>query len=118
VRDTRTGLECVAGPDKDTTWDEANSWVQSLNLNGGGWRMPTTDELEGLYERIGRSGHNNIALEENWLWVWSVETTAFSHLANVFNPYVGTQSMDRSESGLLRAFAVRSRSDGYCVNNS
>ena len=38
VKDTKTGLEWKAGPDRDTTWAEARSWVQSLNLDGGGWR--------------------------------------------------------------------------------
>ena len=36
VRDTKAGLEWVAGPDKDTDWNEARSWVQSLNLDDGG----------------------------------------------------------------------------------
>ena len=36
VRDTHTGLEWKAGPDKDTTWGEAKSWVESLDLDGGG----------------------------------------------------------------------------------
>ena len=48
VKDTNTGLEWKAGPDKDTNWGEARSWVQSL---GGDWRMPTLDELEGLYKK-------------------------------------------------------------------
>ena len=26
VKDTKTGLEWIAGPDKDTTWDEAKAW--------------------------------------------------------------------------------------------
>jgi hypothetical protein len=48
VEDRMTGLEWKAGPDKDNTWDEARSWVQRLNVDGGGWRMPTMDELAGL----------------------------------------------------------------------
>ena len=41
VKDSNTGLEWKVGPDKNTTWYEAKSWVLSLNLDGGGWRMPT-----------------------------------------------------------------------------
>jgi len=52
VKDTNTGLEWKAGPDKDTNWNQARSWVQSLNLDGGGWRMPTMDEVEGLYKKV------------------------------------------------------------------
>ena len=50
VRDTATGLEWVAGPDKDTPWEEAKTWVESLNI-GEGWRMPKMGELEGLYKQ-------------------------------------------------------------------
>ncbi len=36
VRDTKVGLEWVAGPNRDVTWDEARDWVESLNIDGGG----------------------------------------------------------------------------------
>ena len=32
VIDTETGLEWYVGPDRDTTWHEARSWVESLNV--------------------------------------------------------------------------------------
>ncbi len=48
VRDTKTGFEWKVGPDKNRDWDDARSWVQSLNLDGGGWRMPTMDGLEAI----------------------------------------------------------------------
>ena len=77
VKDTNTGLEWKAGPNKNTNWNEARSWVQSLNLDGGGWRMPTMDELKGLYKK-GRGTHNLTSLLLNttykYLWVWSGET--------------------------------------------
>ena len=42
VWDTKTGLEWIAGPDRNTTWYEAKRWVENLNVAGGGWRMPTS----------------------------------------------------------------------------
>jgi len=50
VKDSRTGLEWVAGPDKDTSWEEARLWVSDLNVDGDGWRLPTIDELRTLYK--------------------------------------------------------------------
>lgn len=40
VKDTKTGLEWVAGSDKDVTWDQAKAWVEGLNVDGevGGCR--------------------------------------------------------------------------------
>ncbi len=40
VKDTKTGLEWKAGPDKSMDWNEARSWVQSLNLDGGAGGCP------------------------------------------------------------------------------
>ena len=37
--DKNTGLEWLAGPDKDTTWYEAKKWIESLTaVAGGGYR--------------------------------------------------------------------------------
>jgi hypothetical protein len=94
-----TGLQWYIGPDKDTNWDQANSWVNSLSIAGGGWRMPTRAELRGLYDAGMRRRH----------WVWSGETSGPTG-AWPFN-----FGLSREHSGLrldhfdTRAFAVRSR---------
>jgi len=111
VRDTKTGFEWVAGPDRDMTWDEANQWVQSLNIAGGGWRMPTLDELESLYKK-GLGNRNMTLLLKNTAWyVWSVETQDSSS-AWTFSFEHGYMTWDaRNFHRGERAFAVRSRSD-------
>ena len=115
VKDTNTGLEWKAGPNKDTDWNEARSWVQSLNLDGGGWRMPTMDELEGLY-KSGAGSHNITPLlkvtSAKYLWVWSGETKGSSG-ARFFIFGSGSRFwIYRGYSNYGRAFAVRSRGDG------
>ena len=111
VKDTKTGLEWIAGPDKNINWKEAKSWVQNLKLEGGGWRMPTTDELRTLYKK-GAGSHNMMPLLKTTGWyVWSGETKG-SLEARYFDFYHG----DRYWYGCygsngLRAFAVHSRSD-------
>ena len=81
VKDTKTGLEWKVGPYKNTNWNQARSWVESLNLDGGGWRMPTMNELEGLYKK-GMGSHNITPLLKatlgKYLWVWSGETKGSS----------------------------------------
>jgi hypothetical protein len=73
VVDTKTGLEWMAGPDRDMTWDEANAWVRSLGTDGGGWRLPTITELKSLFQR--NMGHRNMTplLKTNGWSVWSGE---------------------------------------------
>ena len=112
VKDTKTGLEWKAGPDKSTNWDQARSWVQNLNLDGGGWRMPTMDELEALYKK-GAGDRNMTPLLKISGWaVWSGETKGSSN-ARYFHFRDGSRHWDdRGFSYKKRAFAVRSRSDG------
>lgn len=112
VRDTNTGLEWKAGPDKDTTWNEASSWVQSLNVDGGGWRMPTVDELEGLYKKGKGSRNVTPFLKTTGWWVWSGEKKGLM-FAKFFDFTYGIGSWYTCYfSNPIRAFAVRSRSDG------
>ncbi len=42
VEDAKTGLEWIAGPDRNTTWHEARRWVAGLRVDGGGWSPPLT----------------------------------------------------------------------------
>ena len=115
VKDTKTGLEWIAGPDKDTDWNEAKSWVESLNLDGGGWRMPTMDELAALYKK-GAGSRNMTSLFKTTGWdVWSGETKTSVGAVKIwiFGFYEGTRYLDfRDHSFALyfRAFAVRSLS--------
>jgi len=111
VKDTKTGLEWKAGPDRDTNWNEARSWVQSLNLDGGGWRMPTMGELAGLYKKGRGSRNMTPLLKTTGRWVWSVEKRGSSH-ARLFGFSFGDWYWSaHGDSSNGRAFAVRSRND-------
>jgi len=117
VKDTKTGLEWKVGPDESTTWNEARSWVQSLNLDGGGWRMPTTDELKTLRKQGAGSRNMTPLLKTTGWWVWSGETEGSSKARNFNFDYGFRYWHDRVYStNLFRAFAVRSRSGGLKVS--
>ena len=112
VKDTKTGLEWKAGPDRDTDWNEARSWVQSLNLDGGGWRMPSMDELEGLYKKGASYCNITPLLTPTGTHVWSNEAKASSGARHFSFPYNSRGWDYHSASDGRRAFAVRSRGDG------
>jgi len=80
--DKEMGLEWLAGPDKPTNWHAAKKWVLSLyDFAGGGWRMPTIEELKTLYYQSGESGkgcHIKPNLITTGCWVWSGETKGSS----------------------------------------
>jgi uncharacterized caspase-like protein len=73
VEDTKSGLEWVAGPDRDTKFNEARSWVKSLAIEGDDWRMPTTDELKTLFKRGKGSLNMTPLLKISGYRVWSGE---------------------------------------------
>jgi len=110
VYDEKTNLEWIAGPDKNTNWDEAKVWVESLSVEGGGWRWPTKEELKSLYKK-GAGERNMTPLLKNTGWlVWSDETEG-SESAWYFTFYEGdyTWGPRGGYGGSHRAFAVRSR---------
>ena len=110
VYNTKTGLEWYPGPDEDINWYGAKEWVESLSVDGGGWRMPTKEELRTLYKN-GIKTHNMIPpLKTTGWFVWSGETENPS-LAGYFNFGYGTQYwIDRNHFVNSRVFAVRTRS--------
>jgi len=78
VHDTTTGLNWIAGPDKDTRFEEAKAWVESLKIDGSVCRMPTSKELKSLYERDAWPMNMTSLLKAKrdpvgW-WVWTGET--------------------------------------------
>lgn len=110
VYDEKTNLEWVAGPDKHTNWDEAKVWVESLSVEGGGWRWPTKEELKSLYKK-GAGERNMTPLLKTTGWcVWSGETEG-SEAAWYFFFYDGdyTWGPRGGYGGPPRAFAVRFR---------
>ena len=108
VYDTKTGLEWVAGPDKDIDWNEAKRWVDNLKVAGNGWRMPTPTELKSLYQK--GTGTRNITplLKVTGWYIWSDETRRNSAWFFRLKYGFGHED-DRRNSEDIRAFAVRSR---------
>ncbi|EFK05806.1 conserved hypothetical protein [delta proteobacterium NaphS2] len=105
VKDTRTNLQWLAGPDRNVTWDEADRWVKSL---GEGWRMPTLKELEGLYHKGAGPRNMTPLLETTGWWVWSCETVGKKE-ARSFSFGPGFKGwIFKGNSASERAFAVRS----------
>jgi len=105
VYDLITGLEWIAGPGRNMSWDEAKKWADGLEIDGGGWRMPTRKELETLYqEGKGKRNMTRLLETEAW-WVWTAETDD-SVSSSLFDFSRGTRDWS---SRRPRAYAVRAR---------
>jgi len=111
VYDKKTSLEWYAGPDRNTKWSNAKEWVESLNVAGGGWRMPTMKELRTLYKKGERKLNMTPLLKTTGWWVWSGETKGSSS-AWKFGFEYGRKILLRPRNAAYdssRGFAVRSR---------
>ena len=121
VYDKKTSLEWYAGPNRDTNWNEAKRWVENLTVSGGGWRMPTRQELKHLFKK-GAGERNMTPLLKTtgkYVYVWSGETKG-SLSAWIFGFFVDDNGYERWPGGyeswhgrdhskFVRGFAVRSR---------
>ena len=112
VRDKTTGLEWVAGPNTDMSWYKARDWVESLNIDGGGWRMPTIKELKTLFKKdAGDFNMTPLLKTTEWrFWSGEIESSLLAWRFDFFSGLAYCYKRKLSHDG--RAFAVRSRSDG------
>jgi len=103
IRDTKTNLEWQVGPDRDTTWGNAKAWVDSL---GNGWRLPTVEELHGLYEEGKGTRNIDLVFGMSGWWVWSVKKDSSSAWPFHFRRGYADSYL-RSCSYYSRVFGVR-----------
>ena len=102
VTNPKPSLEWIPGPDRDTTWDQARSWVQNLSVDGGDWRMPTIEELKTLHQK----GDTFLLSNTTGRWVWSISTKG--SYVWLFSFRYGINKWDSpGQSKHYRAFAVR-----------
>lgn len=108
VRDTRTGLLWAASDNgSNVNWHFAKKYVDGYR--GGGWRMPTQDELAGLYDSsITDSGllHKTKLIGLTGGGCWASETRGSE--AAAFSFHLGNRFWSaQSYNHVMRALPVR-----------
>jgi hypothetical protein len=108
VVDRQLDFEWIVGPNEDTTWHEAKSWVERLSVEGRGWRMPTREELGTLYKEGAGSSNMSPSFKSKCRFAWTSEKVNSLH-AWGFCFATGEAFWPRcSYSRGARAFGVRS----------
>jgi hypothetical protein len=74
VLDTRDRLEWYAGPDRQTSWEQARTWVTTLGVAGGQWRMPSKRELSRLFRIADGVSDITPLLYNTGFWIWAGAT--------------------------------------------
>lgn len=114
IYDAESNLEWFTGPDYDIYLVYAKEWVRKLEVAGGGWRLPTREELRTLY-RKGAGRRNMVPVFKTTGWcIWSGEgknkTSDAPSYAWCFSFKDGSESFEAEVFNYnKRVFAVRSR---------
>ncbi len=109
ICDCFSGLEWLPGPDKDMSWKEGCQWVKDLSIGGGGWRLPTLNELRGLFKMNKNRDNLSPLFAISMTDVWSCESQDESS-AWGFNFLPGNQFWTcKTLSRRFRVLAVRPR---------
>jgi hypothetical protein len=111
VKDTNTGLEWMAGPDRNTTWYAAKRWVEGLSADGPDWRMPTIKELKTFYEKGAWTRSMTPLLKTSGCFVWSGDAKEpWPSWGVYFDRSLGIERWGhRDDAFSLRGVAVRFR---------
>ena len=109
ICDCFSGLEWLPGPDKDMSWEEGLRFVKELSTGGGGWRLPTLNELRGLFKMNKNRDNLSPLFKISMTDVWSCESQDESS-AWGFNFLPGNQFWTcKTLSRRFRVLAVRQR---------
>lgn len=71
ISDAKTGLQWLPGPDRDINYEDAVGWVADSEAAGGGWRMPTREELYTLYQQGGGRRNLDASFRTTGWCVWA-----------------------------------------------
>ena len=109
VKDTKTGLEWIAGPDRDTSWYKTKKWVEELATGARGWRMPTAAELRTLYQPgVGIRNMTPLLKTTGWrVWLNDNSSTKRASYFSFIDARIVYYFKIRYKT--FRGFAVRSR---------
>jgi len=103
IDDTESGLQWLIGPNLSMGFSKSVQWVRLTDVAGGGWRMPTTAEVAGLFIASVTPRHLDPVFKTPFSKVWTepfLDSSAF---------YFDFQD------GKLRPWGSRTESRGHCV---
>ncbi len=111
IDDSETGLQWVPAPDLAMNHYQAEKYVRSLSLAGGGWRLPTRAELRRIYDASKPGLVDPKFKVSDWL-VWSSEVDSDPSFAWYFNFNSGGEyryARDPACNEYFYVLAVRTR---------
>lgn len=110
VRDGKTGLQWLPGPDRNMTWEETTQWIRNLNSVHKRWRVPTAEEVRTLCIE----GDKKITplLKTTGWFLWCQENDSTSPWLFYFGYGSHRHWYPSGIADFQRAFAVHSNGSG------
>lgn len=110
IYDSQLGLQWAPAPGRAMNHYEAEKYVGDLKLAGGGWRLPTKEELKSLYDPSEHSGvDSRFNIGESWIWTSELDGQSGAWDCDFLADSGGRCRRDDSyANGMVRVLAVRS----------
>ena len=121
ISDMSTGLEWYTGPDVNTAWADAYTWVLNLHACGETWSLPTSADLHTLFDKSLTAGIGYFTRGKRWpahidpifsaigegAWLWTKrDAPPGSAFAMNLNQDVEVTLPNKGFDGTVRVFAV------------
>ncbi len=99
-------LEWLVGPDRDINLNDANAWINNLNINSNGWRIPTDNEVATLLEKYEISKF--FMTTGRYVWIMDkVGEKPYACVMLLQTRYKNILVVDEQDTFYNRVFAVR-----------
>lgn len=107
ITDSKTNLQWILGPDNNITYKDGAAWVQSCRVDGGGWRMPTREELKTLFEKGLGTKNIDPIFEHSGIVIWAEKKSSRTAWGFSFVYGNETSGSSSNDSHMTRVWGVR-----------
>jgi hypothetical protein len=110
IYDLQLGIQWAPAPDRTMNHYQAKNYARNLNLAGGGWHLPTMQQLKSLYDPSKHGGVDpEFNVGEYWIWTSEVDGPSGAWDCNfLVDSGRRCRRDDSSANGTVRVLVVRS----------
>jgi hypothetical protein len=110
IYDSELGLQWAPCNGQSMSHLKAGKYARNLSLAGGGWRLPTREELKSLYDTDKPGNADPVFnINENWVWTSELNLWGMGAWFFHFNADYEDRGLRFPSDGVVRVLAVRSR---------
>jgi len=110
IYDSQLGIQWTPAPDRTMNHYQAEKYASELSLAGGGWHLPTIEQLKSLFDPSKRGGIDaKFNVGEYWIWTSQLDGSSGAWDCNfLVDSGRRCRRDDAYANGTVRVLAVRS----------